>query len=467
MTLEEQVLILIAENAQLKGIIKELEANIIQQGKIISQQNNRIAELERLLHKATLLKDSSNSSKPPSTDISTPKRNQSLREKSGKKSGGQIGHQGTTLKQVSNPDEIVKIEPHYCKDCGCSLDNIEPHIHSKRQVIDIPPVKPIVTEYQNYSKKCPRCGKSQTSSYPDNVTNHIQYGDNINSFVAYCSVYQYIPYKRLKELFKHLFNLEISQGSVDNILERMSNKSTSIYERIHTEISTSSNVGADETSAKVNGKKWWFWVWQNIESTFISASSSRGSKTIEALFPDGFEHSILNSDRWGAHLKTNCKGHQLCTAHLLRDIQYLEELEKNEWSHRIKSLLLEGLELKRQESKYNQEDKRVLRLEGLLDLLLTEEIPKSDYPKTSTFQRALKKHRNKIFTYLYYKDVPPDNNGSERAICNAKVKQKVSGQFKSGQNRFCILRSVIDTCLKRGVDIMFALNGISKFAPTG
>lgn len=69
-------------------------------------------------------------------------------EKSGKKSGGQIGHQGTTLKQVSNPDEILKIEPHYCKDCGCSLDNKASHFHSKRQVIDIPPVFIIRTHYQ-------------------------------------------------------------------------------------------------------------------------------------------------------------------------------------------------------------------------------------------------------------------------------------------------------------------------------
>jgi transposase len=472
MTLEEQILILIAENKKLKEINKELESNIIKQEKIISQQNKRIeeqdkriTELERLLHKAMLFKDSSNSSKPPSTDISTPKRNQSLREKSGKKSGGQIGHKGTTLEMSANPDEIIKLVPEYCNNCGSSLSNAVEEFQSKRQVVDIPPVHPIITEYQKYRKCCPHCGNHQETDFPAGVTNHIQYGSNVEAAIAYFSVYQIVPYHRLKECLKHYFNLDISEGSIYNILFRIASKAIPVYNHIKEKVLESNHIGSDETSVKVGGDKWWIWVWQTSKYTYISSSKSRGSKTIEAEFPNGLPNTILSSDRWAAQIKTPALEHQFCIAHLLRDLKYLEQLEKNEWSIKMKQVLKDALELKLKRSHYSKSDEEVIQIEQRFDILLQENIPKETQPKSLTLQKKFIKHRNSIFVFLYNADTPPDNNGSERAIRNVKVKQKVSGQFKTGQQIFCILRSVIDTCIKQSIDVLDALTEIVHFQP--
>lgn len=433
---------LLATNARLEAEVMELKA--------------LVKELLSQISRLTIKKNSSNSSIPPSIDLL--RKNRSLRTKSGKKPGGQQGHTGTTLTMTETPDAIHKLIPDYCNDCGTGLEEIDAQFESKRQVVEIPPIKPVYIEYQSHSKIC-TCGYKQIGAYPCGVTNHIQYGASIEAMVGYQSVYQYTPFKRLSELFKHCFNLPISQGSIDNLLKRLSAKALPLYQAIKEQIEMSTQVGGDETGAKINGKKGWIWTWQNEVATFICASFNRGYETIQKLFPNGFVNAILNSDRWVPHLKTYANGHQLCTSHLLRDLQYLIELEKTKWAERMKQLLLQALELKNQCSQYARDNLAVIEIENQMNVLLAEALDKS---KTLTFKNAMQKHRSKIFTFLYYAEVPPDNNGSERAIRNIKVKQKVSGQFKTGQYAFCILRSVIDTCIKNKVDVFETLKRIAQ-----
>ncbi|MDQ1265966.1 MAG: transposase [Bacteroidota bacterium] len=459
MTLEAQVKVLLEEIRRLKEINKKLEERT-------KKQDIRIAYLEEELRKKQINRNSSNSSKPPSTDMYNQKRNQSLRVRTGKKSGGQLGHEGAFLKMTETPDEIIKIEPNYCNHCGCSLEEESSEIQNKRQVIDIPKIQRKVTEYQNYIKCCPKCGHKQQGGFPEGIKKHIQYGKNIESAVTYFSVYQYMPYKRLVQCMKQLFNIDISQGSIDNILSRMALKAEPVYQKIKENISKSEQVGSDETSVKVNGKKWWEWVWQSAQETYLSVSESRGSKAIEAKFPNGLKQSILTTDRWPAQLKTEAKAHQLCIAHLLRDLEFLIQAEKNEWSIQLKQLLKSALEMKKICSQYRKDDIEMIQIEQKLDILLRAEIPKDINPKTLALQKSLTKHRESIFTFLYHAGTPSDNNGSERSIRNAKVKQKISGQFKTGQHAFCTLRSVIDTCIKRGYDIFDALVSIAKLVPT-
>lgn len=449
MSFEEQVILLIAENKQLKEIISNLE--------------RRIAELEEQLRKAKLSKDSSNSSKPPSSDIASPKKNQSLRQPSGKQSGGQPGHIGTTLEMTANPDEIIDLSPNICNECGCCLENEEAHFEARRQEVDIPPIRAIIKEYRQYSKICPQCGHHQESSFPQHITNNIQYGPNVKSLISYLSVYQYLPFKRLKELFSHIFNLELSEGTIDNVLKRMSIKAQPYYDKIRELILKLKQVGSDETSVKINGIKFWIWVWQSKFLTYLTLSESRGMKAIDSVFPEGLEKAILNTDRWAAQLKTKAAGHQLCVAHLLRELKFTEQIDNIDWATRFKEFLKQGLELKNQQLEYNRDNLLVIQLEQELDKLLHENIPKEIYRTTYKFQKSLIKNRDSILTYLYYKDVPADNNASERAIRNAKVKQKISGQFKTGGQIFCILRSIIDTCKKNDGDIMVAMNLLAQF----
>lgn len=415
----------------------------------------RIADLEEEVRQLRVVKNSNNSSLPPGKDENRPKKNQSLREQSGKTSGGQKGHRGTTLKMVSDPDETIIHIPCSCEQCGYDLAEVPQIFHSRRQVVDLPPIKPIYTEHRSYTKQC-RCGHVNYPTFPQGVDNHIQYGSNIESLVAYLNVGQFLPYNRIQSLFESLFNVPLSQGSISNMLERFAHKANPMYQQIRKELECSKTVGGDETGVKVNGDKWWFWVWQNLQNTYIAASDNRGFRTIEEHFPDGFKNAHLVSDCYSAHLKTTALSHQICTSHLLRDLNYLIELTNSPKAIRMKMLLLDALNLKREKEgiTYHEPCGKRTFIRNELERLLGSDT-ENEHKKVKTFFKRLIKYKNYILEFLYHQNLPSDNNGSERAIRNAKVKQKVSTQFKSqtGISNYAIIRSVFDTCIKRDISI--------------
>jgi hypothetical protein len=281
--------------------------------------------------------------------------------------------------------------------------------------------------------------------------------------VAYYSVYQYLPFRRMSDLFTHVYNLPISEGTIGNMLERLGKKGQPIYDIIRRAIAWSKiAVGGDETGARVNGEKFWAWIWQTVKLTYITVSESRGKIVIDQLFPGGFENAVLVSDRWRSHINTYAKGHQLCMPHLLREINYLIELEKTEWAESIKTLFKQALELKRKIPEYHRDNPDAQKIETSMDDLLNKVLLKAKTPKTQTFQNSMRDYRDYLFTFLYNKDVPPDNNGSERGIRNFKVKLKVSGQFKTGQNTFAKIRSIIDTAKKNDIPVLHALKLVAQ-----
>lgn len=443
-------------------IIEQLSKQNIALTLKVEELTQTVEDLTKRLAHYQHPKNSGNSSIPPSKDENRPKRNQSLREKSGKKPGGQEGHKGTTLTMVEVPDKIEKLIPDYCNSCGKDLKEIEAILDSKRQVVEIPPIQPIYIEYQSFSRTC-SCGHQQKGDYPAHITNHIQYGASVEALVGYFSVYQYLPFKRMTELFSDVFKLPISQGSIGNLLQRLGDKSQVVYDAIQNSISKSKFVGGDETGLKVNGDKFWAWIWQNSMLTFIAISINRGKQTVQKFFPEGFMNAILNSDRWKTHITTYARGHQLCFAHLLRDLNYLIELESTEWAKNIKSLFKKALELKRVNPQYDIGNPLTVEIENKMDELLKEQLDKAKTPKTMIFQNSMRDYRNYLFPFLYDAAIPPDNNGSERGIRNIKVKMKISGQFKTGHDTFAKLRSVIDTCIKRNLPVLHAMQQIAKF----
>jgi transposase len=447
------------------------ESTIAKQAEQISQLEAKVVLLLALFSKQTVKKDSHNSSLPPSSDFYKTKT-KSLRPPSDRKSGGQPGHLGTTLEMSTNPTTITDLKSDFCSNCGASLVKSPYVLKAKRQVIDIPPITPVITEFRQYACDCPHCQHEQIAEFPLGVNAPIQYGSTVESLVSYLSVYQYVPFARLQNLFAQVFSLPLSQGTVGNILERAAVKCEGIYQIIKSEIAESQVIGSDETGAKVNGEKWWIWVWQNLKNTFIVPSNNRGSETIDSVWENGLPNAILITDRWAAQLKSNTKGHQLCLAHLLRNIIFLDESEKHPFASQFKQFTLdvfdaikERKKLVQQQFAYQIENKKALELENKLNDLLVLTIDKQKYPNTFTFQGSMIKQRNNLLPCLYNLDIPPDNNTSEQAIRNIKVKQKVSGQFKSGQNAFCVIRSVIDTLRKRNVQVLPCLNLIIKFQP--
>ncbi|MEN0048238.1 MAG: IS66 family transposase [Bacteroidota bacterium] len=442
-----------AENALLRERISSLEEKVL----LLLEQLSNVGKK----------KDSRNSHNPPSQDKYKPKRNNSLRKPSERKSGGQKGRTGRTLLQSPSPDKTEHLKSDYCEKCGEDLRGAKHELVSKRQVVELPPIAPIYLEYRQYGTQC-SCGHHQKASYPQGVNAPIQYGNSVVTLVSYFNVYQYVAYQRLSQLFKDVFSLSISEGSIENLLNKAARKATPVYEHILELLQESSYLGSDETGAKVNGEKWWIWVWQNVNNTFLKASVSRGFDTVKGLFPKGLLHTIIGSDRWAAQLKIESKSKQLCTPHLQRDLNFLEEKEQHAWVMDFKTLLKDALVLRHQAEQrgqaYSSNDPKAKGIEKRLDQLLLKTISQEQYPKTYTFQKSMIKYRNYLFQFLYNLEVPPDNNASERAIRNIKVKQKVSGQFKSGQHTFCVLRSIIDTLRKRKLNVLEHLQLIMKLS---
>jgi transposase len=428
---------------------------------------NKIAELEAknsLLQKELLLyrtkKDSGNSSIPPSQDPYRINRTDSLRQKTGRKPGGQLGHEGYCLEMTSCPTEIVQHRPHYCSCCGNDLSNVASELIGKRQFIDIPPVKPIIQEHQIYGKRC-KCGHVTTSDYPVAVHSPICYGSNIQALTAYFHARQYIPYERMQELFSDIFGLKISSGSLANMVQTFADKATGIYELIRQRVAKSFVVGADESGNRVNGKNAWAWVFQTFHATYIHCNKSRGKAVIDKLFPNGFPFAILIHDCWKSYFGVQAKGHQICVAHLLRELKYLNKLyPKQQWAKEFTDLLLKALELKKNllPKNYLQPITKRTEPEKQLENLLKQTI-NPEYEKLINFKKRIIEYQKHLFTFLFYWNVQPDNNASERAVRTFKVKLKVSGLFRSekGAEAFAIIRSVIDTTIKNNNNVWEAL----------
>jgi transposase len=423
----------------------------------------RISELEAILLRLSTGKTSKNSHNPPSHDKWG--KNQSLRQKSDKPVGGQTGHKGGTLKMTATPDVTEKIYPHYCNNCGRSLEGSSFLLQSRRQVIDIPPIVPVTTEYQSYGVRC-SCGHHQCGAFPFGVDNHVQYGKNIQSLVIYQSWYQFLPFGRLQDFFQKVCGVCLSKGTLENILRRSAQKALPAYEVLKEAVTRSAYVGSDETSFKSKGTKNWFWVWQNPLITYIVAAATRTKSVIEEQFPHGLPNAILGSDRLAAQLSTQAKGNQICLPHLLRELNYLIETEQSPWASDFKCLLRDAIKLKQAHPVYAKDHPDVHQIETRTDqifdrnhLIALLEEPLL-YKRTITFFKQLATLRDALFTFLYHKEVPFDNNGSERAFRIVKVKTKISGQFKALQHDFAVLRSVIDSVIKNGNSVFYAINAI-------
>jgi transposase len=450
---QQRILELEAENKELRDKVASLTTLV----------EKLLQEIEHLKHP----KNSRNSSVPPSKDENRPFKTKSLRTPKGKLPGGQNGHEGSTLKMVENPDFIIKHKPAYCNHCGRDLSDHPVEFVTCRQVVDIPPIKPVYTEHQVFKVTC-SCGQPTQSSFPVGINSPISYGPGVEATIAYMHTRQYIPFERMAEYFNDVCNLPVSQGAICDILERFAQKSRPAYELIAKQIEKSKVLGSDETGAKVNGSKGWFWTWQNKLASFIAFSDNRGTATIKQNFENGFENAILVHDCWKSHFETPAKTHQLCTAHLLRELTFFEERYTLQWASDFKQLLFDALGLKKELSPHqyyypiNQRTELQARLLTLLQTPLDEKMKEA-----CTFQKRLTKYIDYIFTFLYFPDVPPDNNGSERAIRNIKVKQKVSGQFKTkrGAEIYAIIRSITDTCIKNNQNILSAFYTIAKLHP--
>lgn len=431
----------------------------------LQDAREEIVDLKEALRIARLPKNSSNSSRPPSTDLFTPKRGKSysLRRKSGRKPGGQPGHKGSTLEFCTDaPDQEIEHAVEKCTACGKDLANIpgeREHIH---QVVDVAIPKRILINHTTITKYC-SCGRCNKASFPPGAEGPVNFGNRLRGLIANLFARQYMPYKRTVEFVGDIFGIHMSEGTVTNLLAQFERSSQRVYNDIHQQILHSAVVGADETSANVNGKKDWFHTYQAPQYTFIGYHPSRGTRAQETFYPGGLPNSILVTDCLAMQLSTPAAAHQVCHAHLARELKAFEEAHPEQcWPGKIKKIFQQALELR----DYPYYDKKVMAVEKKFEKLIKSD--QSGAPgKIPAFWKRMNTHRDKVFTFLHYTDVPPDNNGSERAIRCIKVKQKVSGQFKTpkGAHRYAMIRSIIDTMIKQNKNVHEGLARIASFAP--
>jgi transposase len=462
--LEKRVAFLEEENAQLKA-----------ENAVLRKENGELRqEIERLKSP----KNSRNSSITPSQDLNRPSPNQSLRQAGKRSSGGQIGHKGNTLEMSQRPDQIVELKVETCAHCQKSLLGAPHQFVGSRQVVDIPPIEPVYIQYDQYRVCCPHCTHGQVASFPAHVKAPIQYGPGVKATVAYLSTRQYLSMRRISELLTNFFSLPVSEGTVANHLREMALHSGVAYISILQAINGSTTyVGADESGCRIAGQRGWMWTLENERHTFLWPSQCRSFANLSGKLPLNRTPAFtLLHDCYSAYFKLEDVHHQICLAHIRRDIQYIKELEPdNPWAYRLDALLLEAIELKntlmREHPNPQQWEKDMdpgwkIERKNLENKIMSWVASTKHQlgKEAQKLQKRLIRCREFLTRFLHHYGLPPDNNGSERAIRNVKVKTKVSGQFRTmeGAEIFAILRTVIDSAIKQQRDPFQALCQLAK-----
>lgn len=411
---------------------------------------------------------SENSSLPPSKDPIGFKRTQSLRQKSNRPNGGQPGHKGHTKEQTALPNTTIECAPSVCPECGRAIDVSGLHVAERRQIWDLPlPIAPIVTEYIRMEGKC-QCGHCCKGDFPTEATAPVSYGPNVHALVGYMSTLQSIPFKRMVDILNNVFGMQMSQGSVSNILQRMRKKAEAEMQTVRQEIENSEVVGADETGVKINGEQHWIWTFQTDALTYMTVDKCRGKATIDKHFPEGLPKSILVTDRHSSYFNMNVADHQVCIAHLLRNLIYLSQTVPDcDWPIKMMELLRESIHVKHLSPQGVVDDKEIERIRARLDELMDNLPIVDDEAQQKTvkdFILHLSSKKEYLLTFLTHPAVPADNNASERSVRPVKTKMKVSGQFKSadGATSYTNLHSIVQTARKQNRDPFMALVELAR-----
>jgi transposase len=461
----------VAEDAaSVNAILRD--QNAAQQTRI-AQLEARIAELERQLGL-----NSGNSGKPPSSDglKKKPVRVSSLRERSGKKPGGQKGHPGETLRQSESVDATINHFPKACAGCGEALSEAMATDHIARQVFDLPEPQPlIVTEHRAHSCRCAACGTQTRADFPPDVKAPVQYGARIAGIVVYLLHGQFLPEKRLAALMADLFGVQLSTATIAAMSQNCAARFESFASAIYARIAAAAVKHLDETGLRIGGKTRWLHIAATVLLTFYRIASKRGA------MPENLTGIALH-DHWKPYYTLEGIRHALCNAHHLRELKALVEIEKEDWARKMQRLLrlaCHATNLARERGK-PLPPRLIALFERRYDAILTEGLafhaaqPALVRPERTGKAKARGRKRRRVghnlllrlgirkqdvLRFLSDLTVPFTNNLAEQAARMMKLRQKISGGFRSaaGAADFAVIRSLLSTAKKQGWNMLDTL----------
>jgi len=467
---------------ELIALVAAQADEIARQAAEIAALKAQFAELERRLGL-----NSTNSGKPPSSDgLKKPPRTRSLREPSDQPPGGQHGHRGETLRQVAVPDRIVDHFPSSCTACGAKVTAAMSSGHSARQIFDLPEPRPlVVTEHRAHDCVCERCGACSRAAFPDGVTAPVHYGPTITAFALYLLHYQLLPEDRLAELMADLFGAKLAAATLARMSRSGAARLQDFVAAVRDRVTAAAVKHLDETGFRIAAATQWLHVACTALLTFYRVSAKRGSLLANVT-------GIVVHDHWKPYYTMPNVRHALCNAHHLRELRALIDFNQEDWARKMQVLLrraAHAVNLARQRDggvKPPVLSKRLIeRFERRYDAIVAEglsyheaQAPLQCGPRASPAaerkggKRGRKPRRTghnlllrlagrkaDVLRFLNDPNVPFTNNQAERDLRMMKVKQKISGGFRSleGAMDFAVIRSFISTAKKQGWNVIEAL----------
>jgi transposase len=462
-TLAAAVAVLQSENATLRSENATLRSE------------NATLESENAALRARLGTDSHNSSKPPSSDGPGVKPHpQSQRTPSGRKPGGQAGHVGHTLILVDAPDEVRVHGPTHCSGCGQSLVEVAALRQERRQVVDLPPVKARVIEHQVETKCCPACGAESVGEFPPEVAAPIQYGPGVATVAVYLNQAQLLPVARTGEVLADLFGCPVSEATLESVVGACHVELAPVEAALKQGVVEAAVAHFDETGVNVDGTTFWLHVASTPRLTFYAMHPKRGQEAMDAInvLPQ-FRGTAVHDGLISYWQYPGCR-HALCNAHHLRELTFVAEELGQIWAHDLGVLLREikrSIDLARDagQTTLTRSDKEAFR--ARYDVLLADGLLLNPPPEPTGKRGRLKRgkagnlvdrlrtHKEATLAFMEDFTIPFDNNQAERDLRMMKVREKISGCFRTttGVERFCRIRGYLATLRKQGLPLLSAL----------
>ncbi len=428
--------------------------------------------------KEQVVKDSHNSSKPPSSDGLAKPKPKSLRPKSERPTGGQPGHPGHTLHMAEKPDRIVPHRVERCSGCGRSLAGREPDRVERRQIHDLPEPKLEITEHQAEVKTCP-CGCVNRAAFPPEAAAPVQYGPRVKSVGVYLGEYQLLPFDRLAEIMRDLFACErFSEGTLANFKADCSRRLEPVEAAIRNLATAAPVAGFDETGVRATGSLHWLHTVSTRLLTWYYAHKRRGCEAMDAAGILSEYRGCAVHDFWKSYFDYDCD-HALCNSHLLRELTFLWEEQKQKWA---KEMIDQLLAIKEEVATAGKAGLTALPpsdqdrfLKGYERIVQAGYAQNPAAPVHGTKRRGRRKqskarnlldrfrdYPNEILAFMRDFAVPFDNNQSERDLRMMKLRQKISGTFRSFEAlvNFCRIRGYVSTARKNGLNALEAIQRV-------